>query len=202
MAPHSSLLTALFLQAQQMELRMGARGGSAAGCHLTEERTRLEGDTTARRSEERSSHNDPHRESGSRPPDDEHLTESFVQERIMVDSEELQAPHRLTSRDLVHLDEDTAGVSSRPAIGLRTAGAMLNPVHGNTAGIAAVLQAQPAANNGMIHDDDTAHLICRYLNTSASSPRHLRSDLSFTPTQFRAVQYRFNRSPHRPLEAP
>ncbi|KAJ6526718.1 hypothetical protein B0H19DRAFT_1084307 [Mycena capillaripes] len=101
----------------------GGSGDSAAGRRLTEERTRLGGDATARGSEGRPCHNDPQRESGSSLPDDESRTESSVQERIVVDAEELQAPHRLTSRDLVHLDEDTAGVSSRPAIGLRTAGA-------------------------------------------------------------------------------
>ncbi|KAJ6537105.1 hypothetical protein B0H19DRAFT_1079482 [Mycena capillaripes] len=99
----------------------GGNGDSAAGRRLNEERTRLGGDATARSSEGQPCLNDPQRASGSSLPDDERRTESSVQERIMADAEELQAPHRLTSRDLVHLDEDTAGVSSRPAIGLRTA---------------------------------------------------------------------------------
>ncbi|KAJ7926619.1 hypothetical protein B0H13DRAFT_2313337 [Mycena leptocephala] len=110
----------------------GGSGDSAAGCRLTDERTRLGGDTTARSSEEQLHHNDPRRASGSSLPNDEPRTESSVQERIMVDAEELQAPHRLTSRDLVHLDEDTAGVSSRPAIGLRTAVAEALQAHLNT----------------------------------------------------------------------
>ncbi|KAJ7768981.1 hypothetical protein B0H16DRAFT_1452907 [Mycena metata] len=118
----------------------GGSGGTAAGCHLTNERTRLEGDTTVGRSEERADHDEPPRESGLRAGD-EHPAESSVQERIVVDAEELQAPHRLTSRDLVRMDEDTAGVSSRPAIGLRAASAMLNPVQGRAANVADALQA-------------------------------------------------------------
>ncbi|KAJ6534098.1 hypothetical protein B0H19DRAFT_1271844 [Mycena capillaripes] len=133
----------------------GGSGDSAAGRRLTEERTRLGGDATARGSEGRPCHNNPQRESGSSLPDDESRTESSVQERIVVDAEELQAPHRLTSRDLVHLDEDTAGVSSRLAIGLRTAGAM------NSANTAEALQAHLNTNFGIGHDgyaDNSAQL--------------------------------------------
>ncbi|KAK6974395.1 hypothetical protein R3P38DRAFT_3239460, partial [Favolaschia claudopus] len=118
----------------------GGSGGPTADRHLHEERYRLEGGTTAAHSEGNSDRDFSNRDRVQNIPNDESAAGSSVQERIVVNAGELQAPHRLTSRDLVPRDEDTAGVHS-------AAGAINQPVQGNMAAIANALQAQVRNNS-------------------------------------------------------